>query len=167
MFIRLSARIPADWGTNVAQNVHDVNVDKELELFGLCCHQFGPKPLCFWPGYSPRAPLKATSHTFHNPIHGNKYVQSCNLEWLLICQVSCCWSKMRAWKQGLVATLIANLGRKKPSQNNPVTVRDTNSCLFCLKAKKQNKTKTRISPDAPNQQRLWINGSTQQMSGTS
>lgn len=91
-FIRLSATNPADRGTNVAQNVHNVDMDKKGALFGLCCDQFGPKPLCFWTGYSPRVPLKATSHTFHNPIHGNKYVQSCNLEWLLICQISCCQS---------------------------------------------------------------------------
>lgn len=71
-FIRLSATNPADWRTNVAQNVLNVDMDKEGVLFGLCCDQFGPKPLCFWTGYSPRAPLKATSHTFHNPIQGQQ-----------------------------------------------------------------------------------------------
>lgn len=132
MFIRLSATIPADWRTNVAQNVRDVNVNKERALFGLCCDQFRPKPLCFSTGYSPRAPLKATSHTFHNPIHSNKYEQSCNLEWLLICQISCCQRKMWAWKQGLVPTLIANLERKKHSfsQNIPVTVGETQTVFF-------------------------------------
>lgn len=71
-FIRLSATNPADRRTNVAQNVLNVDMDKEGVLFGLCCDQFGPKPLCFWTGYSPRAPLKATSHTFHNPIQGQQ-----------------------------------------------------------------------------------------------
>lgn len=140
MFIRLSATIPADWRTNGAQNVHDVDMNKEGVLFGLCRDQFGPKPLCFWTGCSPRAPLKATSHTFHNPIHSNKYVQSCKLEWLLICQISCCQGKMWAWKQGLATTLIANLERKKHSfsQNNTVTVGET-QFLFLLESKKKNK----------------------------
>lgn len=139
VFIRLSATILADWRTNVAQNVRNVDVNKEGELFGLCCDHFGPKPLCFWTGYSPRAPLNATSHTFHNPIHSNKYIQNCNLEWLLICQITCCQSKMWAWKPELVPTLITNLERKRHgfSQRNPVTVGETHKQLsFLLESKK-------------------------------
>lgn len=60
------------------------------------------------------------------PFRGNKYVQSCILERLLICQISCCQC---IWllKQGLVQPHIANLERKKHSfsQNNPVTARET------------------------------------------
>ena len=62
-------------------------MDNERALFGLCGNQFGPKPFCFCTGCYPSVPLAATSHTSHNPIHGDKYVQSCSSEWLLICQI--------------------------------------------------------------------------------
>lgn len=43
----------------------------------------GPRPHCFWAGCYPIAPLESTSHTSHNPIHGDKYVQSCSSERLI------------------------------------------------------------------------------------
>lgn len=62
-------------------------MDNERAWFGLCGDQFGPKPFCLQTGCYPSTPLEATSHTSHKPIHGNKYVQSCSSEWLLICQI--------------------------------------------------------------------------------
>lgn len=62
-------------------------MDNERAWRGLCGHRFGPKPFCFQTGCYPSAPLEATSHTSHKPIHGNKYVQSCSSEWFLICQI--------------------------------------------------------------------------------
>lgn len=112
-------------------------MDNERALFGLCGDQFGPKPFCFWTGCYPSAPLEATSHTSHNPIHGNKYVQSCSSEWLLICQIGLfyCQRNCLVSRNGYWPTLLTSRERNWASvkTTHPLSERHKhNFFLFLL-----------------------------------
>ncbi len=111
---------------NVAQNAHDVDMDNERELFGLCSDQFGPKPLCFGTGCYPSAPLEATSQTSHNPIHGDKYVQCCSSERPLICRIGWFYCQRKCLVSRMSSDHAVDLQREKSgfSKRHSHTVRE-------------------------------------------